>query len=203
MPAIWKMGDSCLKANLHEKRGGLMSQNPSSWEDGGLVFLSPSFYFSAGRGFYEEGEGNGAKRPRERVEKFSTCRQVQCIPVKQGMACCASSWFSLPGFTSSWLYGWKSANLLELGCLKSEPVSFEQLVPRIMTQSCCVSVSYTLGRVSIYRNNVKRMVGWVTILHGYNAYLSLSQLSYKPFEVGYCVVFLWVSIASCIIFYSP
>ena len=38
-----------------------------------------------------------------------------------------------------------------------------KLVPRILTQTCCSSTSYIL--VSTYRNNVKRMVEWVTIPH--------------------------------------
>ena len=41
-----------------------------------------------------------------------------------------------------------------------------KLVPRIITQTCCLSTSYTLVRVSIYRNNAKRKVGWV-IIPGY------------------------------------
>ena len=32
------------------------------------------------------------------------------------------------------------------------------LVHRILIQTCCSSISYILVRVSIYRNNVKRMV---------------------------------------------
>ena len=40
-----------------------------------------------------------------------------------------------------------------------------KLVPRILKQSRCSSTSYIFIRVSTYRNNVKRMMGWVTLSH--------------------------------------
>ena len=42
-----------------------------------------------------------------------------------------------------------------------------KLVPRILIQTYYSSISYTLVRVSIYRNDVKRLrVGWIS--HPYN-----------------------------------
>ena len=43
-----------------------------------------------------------------------------------------------------------------------------KLLPRILIQTCCSSTSYILIKVSIYGNNVKRIVGWITISHCYN-----------------------------------
>ena len=48
-----------------------------------------------------------------------------------------------------------------------------KLVPRILLQVCCLSTSYTLARFGTYRNNVKRMVGWVTIPHYYKPIFNL------------------------------
>lgn len=44
---------------------------------------------------------------------------------------------------------------------------FLKLVPKILIQTCCSSTSYILVTVSIYRNNVKIMVGWVTLPYYY------------------------------------
>ena len=52
---------------------------------------SPSPHLSGGRGFYKEGEGNRTKRSREGVEKFSTCRLAQSIPIRQVEVWCVSS----------------------------------------------------------------------------------------------------------------
>ena len=43
--------------------------------------------------------------------------------------------------------------------LESPGLYLLKLVPRILIQTCCSLTSYTLVRVSTYRNNVKRMVG--------------------------------------------
>ena len=96
-------GDSCLKAHVQGR--------------------SPSPHLSEGRGFYKKGEENRAKRLREGVAKFSTCRWVQSIPIRQVMVWYASPCFRhlparCPGFMSSRLHGWRSADLLELGRLK-------------------------------------------------------------------------------------
>ena len=78
-----------------------------------------------------------------------------------------SSWLSRPAFRSSELPGRRSANLPELGCLKaglpeSRVLYLVKLVPRILIQTCCASMSYTLVRVGTHRN-VKRIVGRVRI----------------------------------------
>ena len=77
MQATWKTWDSYLKAPLH---------------------------LNAGRGVHKEGEGNGTKRSREEVEKSSPYRRAQSILIMQVTVQFASSWFSYPGFTSSWLH---------------------------------------------------------------------------------------------------
>ena len=46
---------------------------------------------------YKEGEGNRTKGSREEVEKLSTCRRAQSIPIRQVMVQCAPSWSSHPG----------------------------------------------------------------------------------------------------------
>ena len=42
-----------------------------------------------------------------------------------------------------------------------------KLFPEILTQTCSLSISYTLVKVSTYRNKVKRMVGWDSLPHCY------------------------------------
>ena len=54
------------------------------------------------------------------------------------------------------------------GMLEGQCLYLLKLVPRIVIQTCCSFSSFMLVRVSIYRNNVKGLVGWVTISHHYN-----------------------------------
>ena len=56
----------------------------------------------------------------------------------------------------------EGTDLPQLECLKVR-VCILKLVPGILIQTCCWSTSYVLVRGRIYRNNVKRMLGWVTI----------------------------------------
>ena len=73
------------------------------------------------------------------------------------MVWCVLSWFS-----SSWFY---VILVLQLKVNKSpiagnpegQSLYFFKLVPRILIQTWCLPASYILVRVSIYRNNVKRM----------------------------------------------
>ena len=73
-----------------------------------------------------------------------------------------------------------------------------KLVSRILIQTYCLSANYILVRVSIYGNDVKRMVGWVTtpiVTHGWfwcigrwmGKYMILHQIQ-------------WTTIDSCIFF---
>ena len=71
-------------------------------EDGGLGSQSPSPHLSGGRGFYKEGEGNRPKKSREEVEKFSVCRLIQSIPIRQMMVYIILVWS--PRLLSSWLH---------------------------------------------------------------------------------------------------
>ena len=97
------------------------------------------------------------------------------MPITQVMARCASSWrasswFSHPGFTSSWLHiilaPWMKVSKSPGARMpKGRSLYLLKLVPRILIQTCCSSISHILARVSTYRNTVKRMVGWVTISH--------------------------------------
>ena len=54
------------------------------------------------------------------------------------------------------------------GILEGWSLYLLKLVPRILIWTPCLSASYILVRVSTYRNNAKRMVGWVTISHCYS-----------------------------------
>ena len=122
---------------------------------------SPSPPLSGGRGFYKEGEGNRRKRSREGVEKSSTCRPAQSIPIRPNVGHPAlSSWLHVT--LAPWLKVSKSPGPEMLEDWSLFPL---KLVPRILTQTCCSSTRYILGRVSTYRNNVKRIMGEVTISH--------------------------------------
>ena len=75
--------------------------------------------------------------------------------------------------SSSWLHvvpasGVKVSKSLGTGMLEGQSLYLLKLAPRILMQICCSLTSYILVTVSIYRNNVKRMAGWVTIFHCYN-----------------------------------
>ena len=60
-----------------------------------------------------------------------------------------------------------------------------KLVPRIPVQTCCLSTSYILVRVSTYRNNIIRMVEWVIVPHCYiytmEYYLAMTKKKILPF----------------------
>ena len=78
-----------------------------------------------------------------------------------------------PGFTSSGLYiilsPWSKVSKSPGAQMpEGRRMYLLKLVPRILIQPCCSSTSYVLVRVSTYRNNGKRIVGWVTISHCYN-----------------------------------
>ena len=53
-----------------------------------------------------------------------------------------------------------------------------KLVPRILIQACCSPTSYLLVRVSTYRQNVKRMVRWVTIFQYYKSIPCIVNVPY-------------------------
>ena len=82
LPATTKA--STRGAGTHIKESGLFS-SASDPEDGGLMLQSSSSPLGGSRGSYEEGEGNRAKRSRKRVEKFSTCRLAEFIPIRKVM----------------------------------------------------------------------------------------------------------------------
>ena len=101
------------------------------------------------------------KRSRHGVVKFSTCRRAQSIPIRQVMVRCASSWFSHSG---PWLKAIKSPGA---GMPEGQSLCLVKLIPRILIQTCCLSTSYVPARASIYKKNVKRIVGWLTVPHYY------------------------------------
>ena len=182
LPAVIKgntqQGRCCCKeGGLFSGAGHLEDErcitSPSPWEDGRLMSQSPSPHLSGGRSFYKEGTGNRTKRSRKGVEKFSTCRRAQSTLIRQVMAWWASSWLGHPGLTSSWLYvtlapRMKVSKSSGAGMAEGQSLYLLKLIARILIQTCCTSTSYTLVRASIYRNNVKRMLGWVTISHRYS-----------------------------------
>ena len=99
----------------------------------------------------------------------------------------ASPWCSHPGFPSSWLHiilapWWKASKFPRHGIPEGWSLCLLKLVPRILIQTCCSSISYRLFRISTDRSNVKRMVGQIRILHCYDsqlyAYISFGFLSH-------------------------
>ena len=95
-PDVKESGLFSGASNLEDGGRGAHVLKPITWEDGGLMSQSPSPPLSGGRGFYNEGEENRAKRSREGVEEFSMCRRAQCIPIRQVMVRRASAWLSHP-----------------------------------------------------------------------------------------------------------
>ena len=165
-----------LERQVLMQRKVVYFQVPATWKMG-TQSPSPSPPLSGGRGFYKEGEENRTKRPRERVEKFSTCRRAQCILITQVMVQCASSWFSHPGsrhpgFTSAWFYisltpSMQVSTSPWAGVPEGQTQCLLKLVPRILTRTCCFSTSYLLVRVHAYRNKVKRMAVRIRTPHCY------------------------------------
>ena len=144
MPAIGNIRDLCLKALLPRKMGDSCPKAHLHISVEAEVFIS-----------------------RKRVEKSSMCRPAQSIPMTATVRC-ASSWLSHPGSTSSWLHvvlaPWmKIVKSPGAGMPEGCRLYLLKSVPRILTQTCCLSMSYMLVRVSTGRSNVKRMMGWVTI----------------------------------------
>ena len=133
-------------------------------EDGGLTSQSPSPPLSGGSEFYKEG---GETEQRDQGGGGFEVLYVQTSTVHSNKA--SDSLVCIVLVSSSWLHAildpWKS---LRAGMPEGQSVSYEQLVPRILTQTCCSSTSCILVRISTYRNDVRRMVGWVLISHHYN-----------------------------------
>ena len=102
--------------------------------------------------------GSRTKRSRGGCWKFSSCGPAQSTPIR-------TSKLVKQLYASSWFYSWRSAP--RAGMTEGWSVYLLKLVPRILIQTCCLSTRYILVRDSIYRNNVKRMVGWVTVPHYY------------------------------------
>ena len=138
-------------------------------EDGASCLKAHLHFSVESEVFYKEGGGNRTKRSREGIEKFSTCRLVQSFPIRQVMVWCASSWFCHSGFTSCQLHVFPAPQSKVMkspgsGIPEGWSLYLLKLVPRsLIIQTCCLSTSYILVRVSSYRSNVKRMVGWVII----------------------------------------
>ena len=76
MSAIWKL-KACLKAHLR-------------------LSVEAEVFIRRERGTEQRDQGG--------VAKFCTHSRAQSIPIRQVLVQCASSWFSHPGFLSSWLY---------------------------------------------------------------------------------------------------
>ena len=121
------------------------SQSPTSSEDEELMSQSPISPLKGGRGFYKVGEGNRTKRSKEGIKMFCMCRWVESILIRQVMVSCKSSWFSAPGFTSFWLNVTLAPGA---GMPKGCRLYYLKLVLRILIQTCCLSTSYILVRVS-------------------------------------------------------
>ena len=101
------------------------------------------------------------------------CRLARSILTRQVMVRCAASWFSHPGFTSSWLHitlapCLKASKSPGTGMPEGRGLYLLKLVSRVLIQTWCLPITYILVRVCTYRNNVKRIMGWVTISHSYH-----------------------------------
>lgn len=79
------------------------------------------------------------------------------------MIWCASSWFLSSRFYIFLILWLKVSNSPRAGMSEDRSLYLLQLVPRILTQTCCSSTSYKLVRVGTSSNTVRGMVGWVTI----------------------------------------
>ena len=53
----------------------------------------------------------------------------------------------------------KVSKSLRAGMLEGQGLYLLKLVPKILMQTCCLSISYMSVRVCTYRNNVKGLVG--------------------------------------------
>ena len=118
VPATWKMGDSGHKAQSH-------------------ISVEAEIFIRRERGTEQIYQG------RRGVEKFSTCRWAQSIPIRLVMVRCAASWFSRPGFLSSQLHvildPWlKVSKFPRAHILKDWSLYLLKLVPRILIQTCCL-----------------------------------------------------------------
>ena len=151
---------------------------------------SPSECFSAGRGFYKEREGKQTKEINGKGLKSSPmCRLAQSIQIRP------QNW-SRSGLACIILV----ENILVLHLEVSKPPRAEmtecqclyllKLVPRILTQTCCLSTSYILVRVSIYRNNVERMAGWVTNTRCYTTKGPTVVKKFPGLLVGIPIIYL-------------
>ena len=96
MLGIWKKGDSCLKMQLH-------------------ISVEAEVFIRRERGT-DRDQGRGLQSSVQRSTVYSDT-------ASDGPVC--STWFNQPGFTSSRLHGCRSANLLELGCLKVRVCTFQ------------------------------------------------------------------------------
>ena len=121
---------------------------------------------------------------------MSTWRRARSIVMRQVMVPCASSWFTHPGSLG------KSPRARMLG---GRGLYLLKLVPRILVQARCSSTSCILVRVSTYRNNVKRMMGWVILSHPDNFPLLQHHTAlWSPFYKDH-----WVPPLICLTHFYP
>ena len=100
--------------------------------------------------------GRGKTEQRDQGEglgKLSVCRRAQSILSKLGFIILVLQ------LTVN--------NSLKAGMAEGRSLYFLKLVLRVLIKTCSLPTSCVLVRVSIYRKNVKRMVGRVTIPHCY------------------------------------
>ena len=161
-PSPGKKGDSCLKAHLH---------------------ISVQAEVLKRRRRRQNNEIKGG------AWKFSRRRRAQSISIRQVVVWCAPSWFSRPGFMSSWLHvilapQLKASKFPRTGLPESGSLYLLKLVPRLLVQTRSSSTSYILVRVGTYRNNVKRVVGWVTMLcHNFSIDVIIESHNYFYFKI--------------------
>lgn len=95
--------------------------------------------------------------------------------ILQVIVWCALTWFSHPRFTLSWLHSilapWlKASKSFRAGMTEVWSCIFWSYFLGFSNKHAVylqVYSNYILIRVSTYRNSVKRMVGWITILNCY------------------------------------
>ena len=126
------------------------------------------------------------------TEKFSRCRRAQSIPIRQAMARAHRPGLVTlaprhPGFYIILAPQLKVSRSPRAGRPEGQSLYLWKSFPRILIQTCCFSASYESVRVSAYRNNVKRKVGWATIPHYSNSLLwQFSTVTVPP--VALCQV---------------
>ena len=145
---IWKVGGSCYKAHLH-------------------ISVEAEV-------FIRREKGNKTKI-KVGIEKFSTCKWTQSIPVNDGPVCFFLAYSSCLHIILA--PGSKVSTSPRARMPKGQSLYVLKLVPRILIQTCCLSTS-DISQSEHLQKHCQRMVGWDTISHCYN---------FPPLQCSWCL----------------